>query len=134
MSDARSACSDLVAAFAHHVDHHEFARAVALFTEDAVFDRKGVVARGHAEIAAIWSDRPPSAVTRHLCYPPFFLEVGETHARAVTSLLVYMATHDGAGLPTAERPAVAEFHDTFRKTADGWRIAHRLGFPVLLTG
>lgn len=128
----RSACADLVTSFAHFVDHREFDRAVTLFTEDATFERPDLIARGRDEIAAIWAGRPPSVITRHLCQAPFFTEVDLESASSVTCFTLYHADHRAEGLPGLKEPrAIAEFHDHFRKTAEGWRIARRKSTVIL---
>jgi hypothetical protein len=135
MSDAdiRNECSDLVARFAYYVDHREFDKAVALFAIDGIFERPDLKASGREKIAGFFAHRPPSVVTRHLCGQPFFIEIDGDTAKSVTAVTLYNTTHEGEGLPTVKSPnAVAEFHDTFKKTSDGWKIAHRRGVPVLL--
>jgi ketosteroid isomerase-like protein len=132
-NQVRNACADLVAAFAYNVDHRKFDKAVALFADDGCFERPDLVAKGHKEIAAIWAARPASVVTCHLCGPPFFTEISLGTASSVTTFTLYHLEHHGEGLPQCERlTAVAEFHDTFKRTGDGWRIAHRKAVPVLV--
>lgn len=127
------ACANLIAAFAHHVDHREFEKAVALFTEDGSFIRPDLEARGHAEIARIWEARPPSVVTKHLCAATFFGETGPQVATAVTPFTLYTVEWDGDGLPKFDQPTgIGEFHDRFVATTSGWRIAERRGLPIML--
>lgn len=127
-------CADLIAAFNYYVDHHEFAQAVALFSEDAVFERPDLRAEGRAQIAAIWAGRPATVMTRHICDAPHFLEINADSARAVTPGVLYQATcGENEKVATIKGPTmIAEFHDTFRRTAQGWKIAHRRGVPVFL--
>jgi ketosteroid isomerase-like protein len=129
----RRACADVISAFAYYVDHREFAKAVDLFAVDAIFERPDLKAHGREQIAAIFAARPNTVVTRHLCGEPFFLELGSDTARAVTQVTLYNVNHEGEGFPSAQGPnALAEFHDIFKRTADGWKIAHRKGVPVLM--
>lgn len=129
----RRACREVIAAFAYHVDHREFGRAVAQFTADGVFERPELTARGRAEIAAIFAGRPESLVTRHLCGEPFFVEVGPDRARAVTQVTLYHAQRGEGPVPSVKGPSgIGEFHDTLERTAEGWKIAHRKGVPVLM--
>ena len=124
--EAERACFRLILAFAYHVDHRQFDEAVALFTDDGVFERPGVMARGRAELEAVWAGRPETMVTRHLCHAPYFLSVGADAAEAVTYFTVHQALHDGDGYPDPARPfAVAEYHDRFRREAGIWKIASR---------
>jgi hypothetical protein len=132
VSDVRSACADLVAAFAYNVDHRLFAEAVALFTVDGCFERADLSASGHAQIAAIWADRPASLVTRHICAAPFFTEVREDRATSVTAFTLYRVESAGPGVPECSVfTAVAEFSDRFQLTPAGWRIAHRKAATVI---
>ncbi|KRB85550.1 arginine deiminase [Sphingomonas sp. Root710] len=130
--EIRLACADLITSFAHFVDHREFDRAAALFAEDGVFERPDLTARGRDQIAAIWATRPSSVITRHLCQAPYFLEVGIEIACSVTGFMLYHVDHHMEGIPPLGGPrAICEFHDRFRRTADGWRIAHRKSIAIL---
>lgn len=130
---ARQECANLIAAFAYHVDHREFDRAVALFASDGAFIRPDLTARGHAEIAAIWEGRPTSLVTRHFLSAPFFTLVEADSVTAVTAFTLYTVEWNGEGLPSFEKPAaIAEFYDRFVLEDGGWRIAERQGRPVLM--
>ncbi|BAI98741.1 hypothetical protein Sj15T_38110 [Sphingobium sp. TA15] len=132
-TEIKAACGDIIAAFAHHVDHREFGDAVALFAEDGAFLRPDLEARGSDQIAALWADRPASFVTKHLCHASFFHDVGEESARAVTPFLLYTAEREGDETAPLEGPAaIAEYHDLFVKTDEGWRIAERRAIPIML--
>ena len=132
-NEAQTECAKIIAAFAYYVDHRFFAEAVALFKPDGVFQRPDLTAKGHAEIAAIWSNRPASVVTRHLCSQPFFMQVREDLITSVTPFTLYSIEHGGDGLPQCDRiTAIAEFSDRFELTREGWRIAHRTGTPIIL--
>lgn len=134
-AEIRAECANIVAAFAHHVDHREFDKAVALFAEDGLFIRPDLRASGRAEIAKIWEGRPASVVTKHMCGASFFSEITADSASAVTPFTLYTLEWNGEGLPRLGQPAaIAEFHDRFVRTADGWRIAQRQGVPVLVAG
>ena len=122
----RSACAALIADYAYYVDHREFGKAVDLFTDDGRIDRPDLVSNGRAEIAAHWSSRPASIVTRHVCSPPSFRDIEQETATAVTYFTLYHLNHDGDGPPPMVDPAaLGEFHDSFVKTDDGWRFRLR---------
>lgn len=132
MKEIRFACADAIARFAYLVDHRYFDGAAALFTEDAIFERPDLTARGRDEIKAIWNARPPSVITRHLCQTPFFTESGIDRASSVTCFTLYQADLSAEGPPLLKGPrAIAEFHDRFRRTAEGWQIAHRKSIVIL---
>lgn len=133
LDEIRNQCSQLVHAFAYFVDHREFSEAVALFSDDGEFERPDGHVKGHAEIAALWANRPASIVTRHLCGVAHFTEISATTATAVTPFTLYQTQHDGEGLPQVSKPAgIGEFTDKFILTDNGWKIAHRRGMPVLM--
>lgn len=133
--EIRAQCEALVIGFAHHIDHREFEEAIAVFTENAVFERPDATFNGHADMREFWSQRPPEHVTRHLCCPPFFTEVGENSAKTITQVTLYNAQKSESPVPTISSPtAVIEFHDSFELTAQGWRIAHRRGVPIMIFG
>ncbi|GGD54496.1 nuclear transport factor 2 family protein [Croceicoccus pelagius] len=125
-AEIRSACAALIADYAYYVDHREFDKAVALFTEDGKIDRPDLVSNGRGEIAAHWSSRPASLVTRHVCSPPSFREVYGTSATSVTYFTLYSLNHEGEGAPPMVDPiALGEFHDIFVKTDYGWQFSSR---------
>ena len=129
----RRDCIDLIHSFAYFVDHQEFAEAVDLFTEDAVFERPDITANGREEIAAIWAGRSPDVITRHLCGEPYFKRMDESEAETVTQVVLYQTVREGAGLPSANAPvAMAEFRDLLVRTDSGWKIRHRQGVPVMI--
>jgi hypothetical protein len=83
-------CSRLIASFVFLVDHRRYAELVALFTEDASFERPGGRGDYHVEGA------------------------------------------DGRVSEISSPAAIAEFHDVFRRTQQGWRIHQRVAEPVLI--
>ena len=131
--DIESECQSLVLAFAHHIDRHQFEEAVAIFTENAVFERPDHSFNGQAEMLAFWSQRPPEHITRHLCCTPFLTELNADSAKAITQVTLYQAEKGDSPVATINNPAaIIEFHDSFVKTDVGWKIAHRRGVPVLM--
>ncbi|AZI35505.1 hypothetical protein NT2_09_00020 [Caenibius tardaugens NBRC 16725] len=128
-----SACSNVIAAFAAHVDNRRFAEAVALFTPDGIFERPDAKAHGQGEIAALWADRPLAFKTRHLCHQTWFSDVSADTVHAVTPFTLYTAQHEGDGFAAVPTPAaIAEFHDELRLTDGAWRIAHRRSVPAMV--
>src|SRR3546814_10792922 len=95
-TEIKAACGDIIAAFAHHVDHREFGDAVALFAEAGAFFRPDLEARGRDQLSALWADRPPSFAPQHFCHASFFQVVGQESAPAVTPCLPSTAERTGA--------------------------------------
>jgi hypothetical protein len=131
--EERWQCTELVNAFAHFVDYRKFSQAVSLFSEDGKFIRPDGTKSGHAEIASLWEGRPDTVVTRHLVSTPFFLSITDAAAEAVTQCTIYQAEGDGKAPPAVKGPiGVAEFHDRFVKTSDGWKFSERTVTPAII--
>ena len=130
--EIRVECGAVLTAFAHHIDNREFDKVVALFTEDAVFERPHITHTGRAELAALWGKRSPTMFTRHLFSPPFFVEISPERVRTVSPFTLYQFEHFEEGPPNRNIPSgIAEFHDTFRREPEGWRIAYRRGVTLI---
>ena len=126
-------CSRLIASFAFLVDHRRYAELVALFSEDGSFERPGSRATGTAALRDLMNARPTTIVTRHVCAIPFFETVSAEQATAVTYVTVYhVEGADGRVSEISSPAAIAEFHDVFRRTQQGWRIHQRVAAPVLI--
>jgi ketosteroid isomerase-like protein len=126
------ACMALAAAFAYHVDRSETDKVVQLFTDDGEFKRPGVFAKGHDQLRAWMTGRPQNTITRHVGTPLMFTELGPNTAKALSYFSMYHGEREKDGIPALHGPvAIAEYHDEFRKTADGWRIARRKVFVAL---
>ncbi|AMK19580.1 MULTISPECIES: nuclear transport factor 2 family protein [Sphingobium] len=126
-------CNRLVVAYAVLVDRRRYDEMVALFTEDCLFERPGVEAKGSEALRAFLDSRPATIATRHLCSHPFFERVGADEATAITYVTIFHG--EGSDEGPNEVPGVAglaEFHDVFRLTPNGWRIAHRVAKPTMI--
>nr|WP_254911532.1 nuclear transport factor 2 family protein [Sphingomonas sp. CDS-1] len=130
--EIRSSCSALIADYAYYVDHREFDKAVALFTEDGRIERPDLISDGRKEIEENWASRPTSVVTCHICSPPSFREIAQDRATAVTYFTLYHLHHTGSGpAPMGDPIALGEFHDVFVTTQQGWRFKSRKVIAVL---
>jgi len=130
---ALSACADLITAFAHHIDRRDYDNVVALFTDDGSFERPEIQAKTAAGIRAMLEARPTALFTRHICHQPFFETVTPDEVRSITSFTLYYEPGEhGDVVNTAGPMGLGEFHDTFRRTADSWRIHRRVVKPVLV--
>ena len=122
------ACHRLVVAYARATDLGDPAAAGALFTEDGVLEMPGGRRFvGRAAIAGRIAAQPPRQVSRHLLSNIAVAACSTDHASG--SLLVTMYRGSGADDGRAVRLdgpyLVGEYSDDYRRTPDGWRIAHR---------
>jgi ketosteroid isomerase-like protein len=127
--EIRRRCERLAVEFAHAVDHRDIDAVPAVFTDNAVFERKGERLVGRAAIMAAQRTRPTGVVTRHLCTTIKVDVVDADHARGVVYFLLFR--HDGDEPPVGPVPmptpaTLGEYHDDYVRTAQGWRIARRV--------
>lgn len=119
-------------AFAHFIDNGEFDSMIELFTPDAVFDRAGIVHHGHEEIRQGMRERP-KVTTRHLLTNFHLTKTNDNTAEAVVCAIVYHGPISEGGEPVVyatDNGRVIDFHDTYTKTSDGWRISSRIARPI----
>lgn len=128
------ACIQLNYAFAHHIDTGQFEGLIALFTEDGIFDRAGLVHHGHDELREGMAQRPP-ITTRHILTNFYF----ETVTPDLVTGTVYCITHHAHGVFDGQPLVYGTTHgrmldmrDEYRQTPDGWRFAKRVAVPVLV--
>lgn len=126
-ADFEAACTQLCVEFANALDADDYVRVVDVFTPDAtIVATTGEAVQGRDAILASLSTRPAMR-TRHccsniritlnadgsatgLCYVVCFKNFGEEAAR---------------GVSTTPMPIVADYHDTYVFTEEGWRISER---------
>jgi hypothetical protein len=128
-------CARLAIAWTYHLDRHENDKMVALFAEDAVFhSQAGVDVVGHEGILRVLQKRDPNRVTRHVLAAPYIEMTGPDEARGVSAFTVFDGfkdQHQGSGpMPLLAPVTVGEFHQTYRRTPQGWRIATARSVPV----
>jgi len=127
---AQALCRDLVARTAYFTDQQNHEAFAGLFTEDAQLARPGGAwLNGRAEILASYRAKPADRITRHLVSNTVFSDTQAGSAQAVSYVLLWSTTADAApeafGRKANARQVLGEFHDSFVKTEQGWRIAKR---------
>lgn len=117
---------NLIARLAHLADYGDLDEYMSLFTKDAVWDFVDTSNRG---AAAIREDRVrrreqggqgPGTHTRHL-NTTLWIEVDGSDEATAHSYFLYVQSADTA----PSLGLTGRYHDTFRRTPDGWRLAHR---------
>lgn len=121
-------CRNLVIAITQHGDHNQVEECVRLFAEDGTWLRGGQAYKGRAEIRKSYA-RGGTAVARHFNGGTLVNVVDDYHAEAVTYYLMfrYDPKVEDPQLPLPLEPpfSAGEWHDTFVKTAEGWRFQSR---------
>jgi len=128
---AERACERLIVDYCRFVDFGEASRIAELFTEDGHWEGPDTVMAGRAAIRDGFLARQgvTRRISRHLCTNVGIDVVSPDEATGLCYLVNYR--HDRqegdtspvvpAGLPKY----VGEYHDRFRRTADGWRFEYR---------
>jgi ketosteroid isomerase-like protein len=117
---------NLIARLAHLADYGDLDVYMSLFTEDAVWDNTDRSCRGQAAIRADRVHRRgngtqgPGTHTRHV-NTTLWVEVDGSDSASAHSYFLYV--RDADGTPTLE--LTGRYHDTLRRTPNGWKIAHR---------
>ncbi len=132
--DAIRACQDLVTGYAIHRDRMDSEAFANLFSKDAVLSVLGQRFEGRAAIKARL-EGPPTPPLRHLMSTVHIEMESATQARGISYVTVYAAQTVEPKLPFVVDGfmATGEYHDVFRLTADGWRIAQREFHPIITT-
>mgnify|MGYP001825558589 FL=1 len=129
LADER-ACERLVMRYTHLVDFGDAAAIADLFTDDGVWRTDQFEMRGRQAIADGFTRRQgvTRRQSRHVCTNVIITVEGD-FATGLCYLVNYR--HDSQ-TGVAEKPApadvpkfVGEYHDSFVRTEDGWRISDR---------
>lgn len=123
--EAEWACAKLITTFAHFIDHRRYDDLLSLLTDDCIVEWPGHAVPGH-ELVTLMKQTPETAVSRHILAAPLFEEVGAETIRTVSYLTLYEGeSADGGPAALSAPTALAEYHDSFRLTAKGWRMSRR---------
>ncbi|MEV4512399.1 nuclear transport factor 2 family protein [Dactylosporangium sp. NPDC049525] len=119
----RAAITDLINRHGHLADHGDFDGMTALFTEDVTYD---VTALGGGVMVGLAAGREAA------------LALGDANpvAHHVTNIVldqtadgVVHALSKGLGVMTDGSVGSVTYEDTVTRTAEGWRITHRIVRP-----
>jgi hypothetical protein len=125
------ACERLLLQLAHLTDHGPHEAIAEIFTDDGEFDRDGTVVRGRQALRDLYAKRPVSLMTRHIVTNVMVTVVSENEANCQAYATVYrFRSQDGTKpVPPVDcygPESVAEYQDLVVKTADGWKVRHRV--------
>ena len=117
---------NLVARLGHLADYGDLDEYMTLFTDDTSWDLAGAIVQGaeaiHADRVSRRSQgtQGPGTNTRHM-NTTMWVDVDGSDVATAHSYYVFV--RDAATSPTIG--STGRYHDTFRRTADGWKLAHR---------
>jgi SnoaL-like domain len=134
----RAYVDTVLADWAWHLDHGDYAAVAELFTEDALFVTGAVELRGRSAIEHRYTERERVRTTRHT-YSGLRVSVTDGSAadggrpprvRALSTWVNY-AVNRPAPVDDVGVYLVADFHDVLTWCADDrWRISERRIIPV----
>jgi ketosteroid isomerase-like protein len=117
---------NVLARLGHLADYGDLDVYLTLFTDDAIWERAGDRRQGHADILAGAKERRASGLqgpgthTRHMNTTMWVHVDGSDEAEAHSYFLFVQNTDTSPTLGM-----VGHYHDTMRRTPDGWKLAHR---------
>jgi hypothetical protein len=130
---AERACERLIVDYCRFVDFGEASRIADLFTEDGTWEGPDLVMAGREDIRAGFLRREGVVrrVSRHVCTNVGIDVLSADEAVGLCYLVNYRydrkeaAVGDEAAVPSDVPKYVGDYHDRFRRTAEGWRFAER---------
>ncbi len=129
-------CAKLLTHYYNLIDRQEFDAAVALFTPDIVWSMDGEDFRGRDGNLSALHGLLDDMLIRHVISNIVVTVIDETHAEAVTYLVIYChpktALAEGK-LQSVEANRFSEVANELVRTDEGWRIARREIKTVMVT-
>ena len=124
-----AACTELMLRYAWTIDHRDFDGYCALFCEEMSLKMPGQPATtSRAALRKGLEFRPKDLTSRHVITNPLVEVIDDKTARGACYLSLYRlnGAPDANGLLPLKQPAaIGEYHDTYAKTAEGWRFKTR---------
>ncbi len=120
----RCAIEELKARYCRCIDSKRWDELRAVFTDDLVIDVGTLRSAGADEYVAMVRERTLGATTVHQCMMPE-LDIGTDAATGIWAMtdVVQRGPAAVAADGIAEFHGYGHYHEEYRRTADGWRIA-----------
>jgi hypothetical protein len=121
-------CRKLMLLYCQHVDHLDPEAFSNLFAEDAYYNPAAhPEMNGRSEILAWAKAYPRNRRARHLSTNQVVEVIDADNAKGTSYAVVFRQEDPVEGIPSGNvvPRAVVEYHDTFCRTKEGWRIATR---------
>jgi hypothetical protein len=132
--EVREACERLALDYSFHADRNEWDPWSQLFADDGEMHLFGQVFKGPVAIKGAVSGNPATGVTVHAITNHRIDVVDENEAKGAAHVIVY-AGERKPGQPAAVDKItpmiVGTYHDTYRRTAGGWKFAQRSFEPLV---
>ncbi|HEX2040797.1 MAG TPA: nuclear transport factor 2 family protein [Acidimicrobiales bacterium] len=127
MDDGRDACTALIVAYTHLVDHGRAAEVADLFADDGVWESDGSRYDGREAIRAAFARRQANTArtSRHVCTNVAVEVLDADTATALSYVTLYRADDDAGRRGPVQPCLVGDYVDRFVRTPEGWRFAHR---------
>jgi len=126
----------LCQSFSYYLDYRIYDRLTDLFTDDAEWGRVIEVHHGKQEIRRALDSRDPNIATRHFVTSFMFEHQDEKTVNGIIGCYSLFGPTQSSGVLPASFGAlhghVLDFHDVYRLTDHGWKIARRIAKAVLL--
>ena len=128
-------CQKVWSQYYHYVDHHEFEKAVNLFTEDVTWKLMGLDLKGRQELLEALYASLANDTTRHVLTNVIVHVIDENHAEARAYNTINYSREgrreDMADPIQFDGPhRLVDHHAKFRRVGDEWQIAARGGSGV----
>ncbi len=121
-------CCKLMLQYCEYVDHLAPTEFANLFTRDAYYNPAAhPEMNSRDEILAWISGYPLDRLARHVSTNQIVEVIDADNAKGTSYAVVYRQEQPVPGAPSEKvvPRAIVEYHDTFRQTDEGWRIASR---------
>lgn len=115
----------LCTSFVNALDARDHAKTLSTFASDALVVTPAGEFQGIAEIEKFLLARPPTMVTRHFSSNFQLTGHSGTSASGISYVVCFKRFTDQPLPLKTPLPIVAEYHDTYVRTAAGWRIQKR---------
>jgi hypothetical protein len=123
---AELACARLCTKFHVSVDQYDHDTIVALFAEDATWEHLSGRLKGPDDFRRYLDSKSTYPIVRHVISNILIDVIDPDNAAGTAYVTVYYAEPTAQATPMIDGPALlVQYHDQFRRTAQGWRFSYR---------
>ena len=129
-------CQKVWRQYYHYVDHHEFDKAIKLFTEDVTWKSMGLDVKGRAAVMETLDNGLGNDTIRHVVSNTVINVIDENHAELFEYHTIYYSREgrreDMDGPLKFEGPhRVSDAFARMRRVGDEWQIYARENNPII---